>query len=109
MMNREVPYLLSQCPQPVGLQATRGWGRKEGIYQANDRRDTDRRHTQNNEWDEEKGRMGVGENAESREQSKNKIKTMSNVETIKINHYTVKDGKKLKRCQHIHRAQNRNR
>lgn len=34
-----------------------------------------------------KGRDGVGkENAESKEQSNNKIKTMSNMETIKINH-----------------------
>lgn len=44
-----------------------------------------------------KGKDGVGKNAESREQSKNKIKTMSNVETIKINHYTVKDGKKTEK------------
>lgn len=41
-----------------------------------------------------KGKDGVGKNAESREQSKNKIKTMLNMETIKINHYTVKDGGK---------------
>lgn len=34
-----------------------------------------------------KGRDGVGkENAESKEQSDNKVKTMSNMETIKINH-----------------------
>lgn len=35
VMNRKVPYLLGQCPQPVGLQAARGWGQeKRRIYQA---------------------------------------------------------------------------
>lgn len=62
---------------------------------------TYRRHTikqcNNKGWDEEKGGMELGENAESREQSKNKIKTMSNMEIIKINHYTVKGRKKTEK------------
>jgi hypothetical protein len=47
VMNRKVPYLLGQCPQPVGLQAARGWGQeRRRIYKPTDRKDTNRRDTQ---------------------------------------------------------------
>lgn len=96
VMNRKVPYLLGQCPQPVGLQRQEGGSDKKG----ENTRPTENQNKQHvhgyiNKTTRQlkmgwrRGRVRE-ESAESREQSK-KIKNNVKYGNFKINHCTIKD------------------